>query len=84
MPPIPEIPAPMQVARYLYFVTLTPAASAVAGFSPTARRFRPALVLFRKICSSTASRIAAYARKPYPKITCPTTPSSDRTGILWA
>jgi len=29
---------PMQVARYLYFVTLMPAASAVAALSPTARR----------------------------------------------
>ena len=35
---------PMQVATYLYRVTLMPTASAVAGFSPTARRCSPILV----------------------------------------
>ena len=39
---------PMQVARYLYLVTLMPAASAVAGLSPTARRCRPVRVRLRK------------------------------------
>jgi hypothetical protein len=52
------MPAPMQVARYLYLVTLMPAASAVPGFSPTARRFRPARVLFRKTCTTTAMTMA--------------------------
>ena len=38
MPPMAEMPPPMTVARYLQRVTLMPAASAVAGDSPTARR----------------------------------------------
>jgi len=36
------------VARYLYLVTLMPAASAVEALSPTARRCRPGRVWFRK------------------------------------
>ena len=52
------MPAPMQVARYLYFVTLIPAASAVAVFSPTARRLRPVRVFDRKYQIATA-RISA-------------------------
>ena len=63
-PPMPQMPAPMQVDRYLYSVTLMPAASAVAGFSPTARRFRPARVRVRNQCMATASTMAAYTRKP--------------------
>ena len=46
-PPSPQIAPPMTVARYLYSDTLMPAASAVAGFSPTARRHRPWRVQFR-------------------------------------
>ena len=38
MPPMAEMPPPMTVARYLYRLTRMPAASAVAGDSPTARR----------------------------------------------
>ena len=37
---------PMQVAEYLYRFTLIPAASAVAGFSPTERRCSPIRVRF--------------------------------------
>ena len=62
--PRPEMPAPMQVARYLFRVTLMPAASAVAGFSPTARRFRPMRVRFRKMWSTMASTMARYTIKP--------------------
>ena len=58
MPPRPEMPAPMQVARYLYFVTLMPAASAVAVFSPMARRLRPVRVFVRKNQIATARMIA--------------------------
>ena len=36
MPPIAEMPPPIIVARYLFLITLIPAESAVAGFSPTA------------------------------------------------
>ena len=35
------ITLPIQVERYLALFTFIPAASAVAGFSPTARRFNP-------------------------------------------
>ena len=38
IPPMPDMPPPTRVAMYLFRVTLMPAASAVAGFSPTARR----------------------------------------------
>ena len=48
IPPIPQIPPPITVAIYLYTVVLIPAASAVAGSSPTARRFM--------ICSRTLLR----------------------------
>ena len=58
------MPAPTQVARYLFRETLMPAASAVAGFSPTARRFRPFRVRFRKRWSTTASTMARYTMKP--------------------
>ena len=50
--------------RYLYLVTLIPAASAVPGFSPIARRFRPNLVLNRKTESSTAAIIQRYVINP--------------------
>ena len=49
MPPKPAKPQPMMVAMYLYLVTLIPAESAVAGFSPTALKFNPVLVLNKKI-----------------------------------
>ena len=49
----------MQVARYLLRVTLMPAASAVPGFSPTARRFRPARERLRNTCITTAITSAA-------------------------
>ena len=52
------MPPPMQVARYLYLVTLMPAASAVAGLSPTARRLRPARVWLRKYCAAMAMAMA--------------------------
>ena len=58
------MPAPMQVARYLLRTTLMPAASAVAGFSPTARRFRPARLRLRKYCITMAMTIARYIMKP--------------------
>ena len=45
------------VERYLYLVTLIPAASAVPGFSPMARRFSPYLVLNRNTDRSTATII---------------------------
>ena len=57
-PPSPLIPPPTQVARYLYAVTLMPAASAVAGLSPTALRFSPFLVLPRKKARTIARMIA--------------------------
>ena len=46
-PPRPAMAPPMTVARYLYSETLMPAASAVAGLSPTARSARPWRVRFR-------------------------------------
>ena len=48
MPPTAEIPPPITVARYLYRSTAMPAASAVAGDSPTERRYSPARVRFKK------------------------------------
>ena len=48
----------------MYFVTLMPAASAVAGLSPTARRFRPVRVLLRKRDIRMAKMIARYTMKP--------------------
>ena len=42
----------------IYFVTLIPAASAVAGFSPTARRFNPGRVRLINHCEKTAIIIA--------------------------
>ena len=55
---------PTHVAPYLYLVTLIPAASAVAGLSPTALRFSPGLVLFRKYELHSASTTAIYANMP--------------------
>ena len=55
---------PTHVAPYLYLETLIPAASAVAGLSPTALRFSPGLVLFRKYELHSASTTAIYANMP--------------------
>jgi len=52
------MPLPMSVATYLYAVTFMPIASAVAGFSPTARRCRPTLVLFSTYEVTIAMAIA--------------------------
>ena len=71
---------PMQVARYLYFVMLIPAASAVAGLSPTALRFRPVLVLRRKYAETKAMMMAAYARNPYDRKSFPNTPALEAKG----
>ena len=49
-PPIPAIAPPTIVATYLYKLTFIPAASAVAGDSPTALKFNPTLVFFKTIC----------------------------------
>ena len=57
-PPRPLMPPPRQVARYLQAVTLMPAASAVAGLSPTALRFSPRLVLARKNARARARATA--------------------------
>ena len=43
-PPMPQIPAPSVMLRYLERFTFTPQASAAAGFSPTARMRSPAFV----------------------------------------
>ena len=55
---------PMMVAPYLYLVMLMPAASAVAGFSPTARRCRPTRVWLSTKLERIARAMARYARKP--------------------
>ena len=63
-PPSPAIIAPDIVAVYLYSDTLIPAASAVAGFSPTALKLSPLLVLLRKIDITIAKTTDKYVRKP--------------------
>ena len=55
---------PMQVAKYLFLLTLMPAASAVAGFSPTARSSRPILVRLSMIAATIAMAMAAYVINP--------------------
>mgnify|MGYP003584809568 CR=1 FL=1 len=55
---------PMHVAMYLYFVTLMLAASAVFGFSPTARRCRPVRVCFMNQATKKPMAIARYTMKP--------------------
>ncbi len=56
---------PMQVAKYLYRVTLMPAASAVAGFfTHRARRLSPCFVLLRNTAEIIAMIIARYTIKP--------------------
>ena len=60
----PAIPPPITVARYLYSVTLIPAASAVAGLSPTAFKLRPQRVLFKKNAISSVIIIAKYVKNP--------------------
>ena len=57
-PPRPAIMLPTMVARYLYRVTLMPAASAVAGFSPTARSCRPVRLYFKNSATRIATTIA--------------------------
>jgi hypothetical protein len=54
----------MQVAIYLYLSTFMPAASAVAGFSPTERRLRPILVLVIITATITAITIERYVINP--------------------
>ena len=54
-PPRPARPAPMQVERYLYFVTLIPAASAVAWAFSDRAEVQSYLVRNRKIESTTAA-----------------------------
>ena len=65
IPAIPQIPPPIIVAAYLYFVTLMPAASAVAGLSPTARRFSPVRVLFRNHAIAIARIMDRYTSQLY-------------------
>ena len=60
MPPTAEIPPPRTVARYLYFPTSIPAASAVAGDSPTARRYSPGRVRSSHRPMATASATPRY------------------------
>ena len=60
------MPLPMQVARYLYFVTLIPTASAVPGFSPTARRERPTFVRNSTQLAVSAMTSARKNRIPMP------------------
>ena len=57
-----------------------PAASAVAGFSPIARRLRPALVRFKKNDVRSAIAIARYARKPNDRKVSPNMPSFEANG----
>ncbi len=57
----------MIVEMYLYLVTLIPAASAVAGFSPTARSVKPTLVFLNTIVTIIAIINARYTSVPYEK-----------------
>ena len=52
-----------------------PAASAVAGLSPTARRFSPARVWLRNQLAASAMKIARYARNPNDRKVSPNSPS---------
>ena len=81
IPPIPQIPPPTIVAIYLYFVILIPAASAVAGSSPIARRFRPTRDLLKNHAITTARMIAKYTSQLYWNNNFPKTGISDKTGI---
>ena len=51
-------------------MTLIPAASAAAGFSPTAFKLSPVLVRFIKIATSTVIIIPTYTKTPCDKNIC--------------
>ena len=55
---------PMQMAKYLYLPTSIPAASAVAGFSPTALSWSPTRVRVRMNAVTMAMATARYVMNP--------------------
>ena len=77
------MPAPRQVAAYLYAVTFIPAASAVEGFSPTARRLSPTRVRFITKLRMIAHMIAKYTMNPNDENSSPmcANPTEESPGI---
>ena len=61
---------------------MIPAASAVAGFSPTERRFNPTRVLLSTNDTINAIIIARYVKKSYDKNNSPKAPKSLAKGNL--
>ena len=81
IPPIPQMPPPTTVAIYLYFVIEIPAASAVAGSSPTALKFNPIRDLLNTHPMIIATTMAKYTTQLYWNKSFPSTGMSDSTGI---
>ena len=70
----------MQIEKYLYLLILIPAASAVAGFSPTALSSSPVRVLFSTYAVKIAIAIATYVIKLYDSSSSPTIPALPANG----